>query len=303
MAKNTPDSRVIREQGGRKKRRINRFRVIMLLFFLVVTITVVIGAVLLISTPNRPDGNKANDSLFGVKNIVVEGNSRYTDAQIIEAGGVFVGQSLFFVNKRRVAQNILQSFPYVEKVTVSNSSFSNVKITITEAQPVGIVSLESDWLIVSTSGKGLEIIKSSDRRVSDYRRIKCAIPDGGGVGKPALDSRSLEIVNAVAEAARSTILDNVVEIDITDFSNIKLNWKDLINIKLGGDSNLESKLNYACKTLSRVLNSHGEDAAGQIDLRMYSETSPKAVFTPADLLTTEPSSETDATGASTAAAS
>ncbi|MDD3692939.1 MAG: FtsQ-type POTRA domain-containing protein [Oscillospiraceae bacterium] len=280
------DSRVTAKKVRHKRRRINRMRVALLLFSMVVMISVVVGAVLLVSSQGSQNSTQSDsrNAMFGIKNITVEGNTRYTDDQIIKAGDIHIGQSLFLINKRNIAENILKAYPYVDKVTVSNPSFSSIKISIEEVQPVGIISNKSGWLIVGANGKGLEQLSSSSLRLADYRRIKCTKQKGSGVARLTLDNRTLAAVNAIVTAADSSTLDAIKEIDVTDLTDIKLNWKDKINIKLGSDMSLEPKLNYARKTLDRVLSSHGSDASGQIDLSMYSETSPKAVFTPSDLL-------------------
>ncbi len=280
------DRRVRARNAKHKRRKINHMRVALLLFSMVVMILVVVGAVLLVSSQvnqNSAESGSPN-AMFGIKNIMIEGNSRYTDEQIIKAGDINVGQSLFLINKRNVAENILKAYPYVDKVTVSNPSFSTIKISIEEVQPVGIINNKLGWLIVGANGKGLEQLSDSSARVADYRKIECVKQKGNGVARLTLDDRTLAAVNAIVDAADGSTLDAVLEIDVSDLTDIKLNWKDQISIKLGGDMSLESKLNYTRKTLDRVLSSHGSDASGQIDLSMYSETSPKAVFTPSDLL-------------------
>lgn len=290
------DRRVRARNTKQKKRKINRMRVALLLFSMVVMISVVVGAVLIVSSQvnQNPAESGRNTAMFGIKSIIVKGNSRYTDEQIIKAGDIHIGQSLFFVNKRNVAENILKTYPYVDKVTVSNPSFSTIQISVEEVQPVGIINNNSGWLIVGANGKGLEQLSASSVRVADYRKIECVKQKGSGVARITLDDRTLAAVNAIVNTTDGSTLDDVWEIDVSDLTDIKLNWKSQINIKLGGDMSLESKLNYARKTLDRVLNSHGSDAAGQIDLSMYSENSPKAVFTPSDLISNDTGTTTTA---------
>ena len=273
----------------RKKRRINRFRVAVLLFVLILLIAVVIAAVLMIQSSGKPKkGSDGRDTaLFGVKSIAVEGTSHYTEAQITEAGGIYTGQSVFFVNKRRAAENILKSFPYVETVTISNPSFSQIKISIREAEPVGVIRHKSGWLIIGDNGKGLEELSADSSRLADYRVLKCNMLKNGGLGHLTLDDRSLGIIDTVAAATGGTNLEGVREVDFREFTDIKLNWRDMIQIRLGNDVSLESKLGYASKTLERVLAKNGENVEGQIDLSVYSEANPKAIFTPEELLTAQ----------------
>ncbi|MDD2362785.1 MAG: FtsQ-type POTRA domain-containing protein [Oscillospiraceae bacterium] len=287
----------------RKNRRVNRMRVAVLLFVLVLIAGAVIATVVLLNSSGKTNPNNKDDdtAVFGVKSIAVEGNSRYTDAQICESSGIFVGQSIFFVNKRRAAENILKNFPYVDKVSVSNPSLRNIKITIDEATPVGIAEHKTGWLIIGDNGKGLEQLDQNSSRLPEYHLIKCKKLEKADLGHLAVDERSLGIINSIISAENGTNLKGIKDIDVTQYTDISLNWKGTIIIRLGNDIELDSKLKFASETLERVIASNGEDAEGQIDLRMYSDSNPRSVFTPKELLDTQPQSEPTTSASATAA--
>ena len=56
---------------------------------------------------------------FRIDMIVVEGNERYTEEQIIEAAGVQKEQNLVLLNKYKVKQSIFDTLPYVETVVIN----------------------------------------------------------------------------------------------------------------------------------------------------------------------------------------
>ena len=267
----------------RKRRKLNKARVGMLLFIAVLMVFAVVLAVISSVKPGAQTGGK-DDSLFRVKSVSVKGSAHYTENEIVAASGITAGQSIFLVNKRKAAENILLNFPYVEKVTVRNTSFNQLEITIEETEPAGIIEWGSGWLVVGINGRGLEILNADSSRVGDYRIIKCPTLDGAGVGRLTLDSRSREIVNAILVSCQNSNLDGVLELDLENFSDIVLNWKNTIEIRLGSDVLLEEKLDFASSTLKRVLEDHDGGAEGRIDLRFYSQSNQKAVFTPAELL-------------------
>ncbi|MDD2417938.1 MAG: FtsQ-type POTRA domain-containing protein [Oscillospiraceae bacterium] len=288
---------------AKNKRRVNRLRVAIFLFVLVLISGAVIATVVLLNSSGKTNVDQEDDdtALFGVKSITVEGNTRYTDAQICEKSGIFVGQSIFFVNKQRSAENILKSFPYIDKVSISNPSFRSIKIGINEATPVGITEHKTGWLIIGNNGKGLEQLDPNSNRLPEYRVIKCNQLEKGGVGHITVDERSLGIINSIVAGVKGTNLEGIKSIDIMQYTDISLNWNDAVNIRLGNDIALDSKLAFTSETLSRVIAGNGEDVEGQIDLRMYSESDPRSVFTPQELLVTQTQPQTTvATSATTA---
>ena len=87
-----------------------------------------------------PDGGKPQKSPFlAVREIVVEGETRYDKEQIIQASGLFVGQSLLSVNKVQAYERIAAAFPYIESMEITNRAVDTVCVSVREATPAGAV--------------------------------------------------------------------------------------------------------------------------------------------------------------------
>ena len=56
---------------------------------------------------------------FKVDTIEVTGNSRYTDSEIAESGGIHVGDNLFLINKFGAAEEITRKLPFISSVRIS----------------------------------------------------------------------------------------------------------------------------------------------------------------------------------------
>ena len=69
---------------------------------------------------------------FRIDMIVVEGNERYTEEQIIEAAGVQKEQNLVLLNKYKVKQSIFDTLPYVETVVINRKYPDALILTVTE---------------------------------------------------------------------------------------------------------------------------------------------------------------------------
>ncbi|MGI5962814.1 MAG: cell division protein FtsQ/DivIB [Lawsonibacter sp.] len=76
---------------------------------------------------------------FQVETVVVTGNSRYTQEQVIEASGIAIGDNLYHMNKFHAAQQIRESLPYIGEVSIRRSLPSTIVITVTEWDAVARV--------------------------------------------------------------------------------------------------------------------------------------------------------------------
>ena len=93
---------------------------------------------------------------FRVNTIVVTGQERYTQDQIVEASGVGVGDNLFLLNKYAVAGNIRTALPYVDEIRINRKLPDTLLIEIKECgTPMAVVQDGFAWL-VSPSGRIVE---------------------------------------------------------------------------------------------------------------------------------------------------
>lgn len=264
---------------------------------LAVAILVMVGAnlVLFLSTPSaRKTSDRA--ALFGVKQIVVEGNTRYKEESIIGKSGIRVGDSVFSVDKKQAAENIRSAFAYAETVTVDNKkSMDTIRITIKEAVPLGVVAVEDQWVLVSTTGRGLEAWPAQSDKPLRYLYLRGTTSKQKKVGEQVLDDRSLKIANTLIEAMKAHGLEGLTEINMTDKTDIQVNWKNQITFLMGNDQNLEHKLSVIAATLPKVQKDHGEDARGTLNVRDYSDNTvqdKRIIFRPEGLVTTKPAGST-----------
>ena len=124
-----------------RRRRRGRASFPLRLLSLIVVIAAIVGALTM---------------FFRIDTIVVQGNARYTDEQIIEAAGVQKEQNLVLLNKYDVKQAIFDALPYVETVVVNRKYPDALLLTVTECvASAAIPGADGTWLM-SDSGKILE---------------------------------------------------------------------------------------------------------------------------------------------------
>ena len=283
-----------------KRRRIRRRRIIRLvtvLFVAVFLIAAIVWGIIEISKASK--GESA--SFFGVKEITVEfvdgeGTVRYAKEDIIRASGLFVNQSLLAVNKVQASNSVLQQFPYLDYVEVNNTSFSTVCIRVAEAEVLAALQLPQDWLIVGKNNHILEQV-STENLPADLPRIIGAEPTQTTLGGEAMDERSLRICSTVIESVEANELEGITVIDVTEKTNLRLWWKDRLELLLGNESNLTAQVTAFTRLLPTLVEKNGKSVAGQLDMTSYADDkseNDRAVYTPADSLK-KPAQDTENT--------
>ena len=304
----------IKETTVKKKHRISRFHLAVILFIAILAVSAGLTALLIVQAhQNRaPDVGEMSEkpSAFGVQEILVEGDTRYDEQAIIQASGIRVGQSVFSLNLKLAAQNVLSTFPYLETVDIQKVSFGTVRIALKEVEAIGARYADGSWIVVGSNGKALETLPVEGDRPPRYLYFKGATPETVTVGDAAMDEESLRIIrtlltafadfrqeaNEAEELPAVDLTEEIVEIDITDKADIRLNWKNRIVIRLGNESNLYKEINVLATSLALLQKSQGYGIAGQIDLRSYSDSDSdnnKLFYTPQDVLDSENSTPSE----------
>ena len=274
----------------RKKRRVSRFQLAIVLFIAIVVVSGAL-ALLLLTRPGAGDGNAAKPAVFGIHRITVTGETRYDAASIIAVSGIREGQSIFSVNKVKAHDHIMAHFPYIERVEVGNTSFDTVEIRVWEVESVGAMYAGGEWLVVGSNNKGVETLPIQGDRPNRYLYFKGAEPADGKLGGKAMSDHSFKIVTTLMDSMAKHGLTDVVEIDLTEISNIKLNWKNQITILLGNETNLDDEVGVLTSMLPELLKNNGNSVKGVFDLRSYSDDNKdndRGIFTPADVLASQP---------------
>ena len=70
---------------------------------------------------------------FRVNTVVVSGNSRYAEAEVIQSSGVEQGDNLFALNKYQISRQIYTQLPYVDEVSIHRKLPDTLLIQVTES--------------------------------------------------------------------------------------------------------------------------------------------------------------------------
>lgn len=115
---------------------------------------------------------------FRVDRIVVSGQQRYTEQEIVEVTGVQQDDNLYLLNKLDISNNLLKKLPYIEMVQISRKLPDTLLIEVQECDvPLAIVQDNEAWLI-SPKGKIVEHLEQSESEsIPEYvaRNALCSV--------------------------------------------------------------------------------------------------------------------------------
>ena len=97
--------------------------------------------------------------LFKIDTIQVVGESRYDPQEIISLSGVEKGENLITIDTAEGEAAIMSRMPYLETVQIKRKIPSTVNIEVTEAQAAGCIAYQNQYVIISGSGKVLELAR------------------------------------------------------------------------------------------------------------------------------------------------
>lgn len=190
--------------------------------------------------------------LFKCEEIKVEGTTRYTENEIIEASGLKYGENIFISDKSAAAEKIEKNYPYIEKADITFSIPNAINIKVTEATPKYYIQSGNKYYIISKESKLLEF---SDSKVLDIPSIKgCKIlnQNVGEIAKVEND-KIITVLNEVATSMENNNVVGVKEIDLSNMSEIELNFENRITIVIGMPEYIDYKIKTAMKIIETKL--------------------------------------------------
>lgn len=93
---------------------------------------------------------------FKVETIIVEGNSHYTEEEIIAATNIQLGENLFSIKQNDISKNITYVLPYIQSIEIKLHLPTGIKLVVQEQ--IGMVQLVTEQGIwyMGVQGKLLE---------------------------------------------------------------------------------------------------------------------------------------------------
>jgi len=199
--------------------------------------------------------------LFQVRNITVMGCNSLTEEQVEALSGLEYGQSIFFVDTEAVME-ALKADPYVNPVSVAIKYPYTVAIEIHERTPAAYIDVSGMRLTIDSEAVLLSVDANPAGEVKPM--VTGISTDRFEVGQPlGNDAYKRKVFSDLLSALKDCQLD-VVSIDMTYTSSVKLQTSGGFIVQLGNADALATKLSLACYALDELAGQ--EKTAGIIDV-------------------------------------
>ena len=186
--------------------------------------------------------------LFQIGDYRVDGESIYSQEELVEAFGYQPGENMFQFKISEVEEQMLQKLPYLESIKVRRSLPKTVVFIVTPAQEKYCIETAAGTLVLS---ENLRILRSAQAAESGLCTISGLQPEKTDIGQTLStgDATTDELVKTVLDALNASELSPLTALDFTDPYDIQLTYDGRIRIKLGTTAQLDYKLEMIKKTL------------------------------------------------------
>ena len=202
--------------------------------------------------------------LFNIKTIIVEGNKKIGQKEIISLSQIQLEENTFKLSKNRIIKQIKEN-PYIDKVTITRKLPSNIIIEVEEREPIYLLEYAGSYVCLDKQGYMLEI---------NTEKLELPILQGAVTETSEFiagnrlcieDLEKLTSLLKVMELAKINELTSLItRIDIENKENIKLIFETKDKVAyLGDNSNLIDKIPLVKKILEE-----NEGKAGEIFVNM-----------------------------------
>ena len=211
--------------------------------------------------------------LFKIETIAVEinGESTYTQQQVVQALGVAVGDNLFGFQDEKTADALQQNLPYLENVTIKRKLPGGVEVLAQPAVECYALNSDSGWVVLSETFKVLRISAEIPQGLTLVLGAQALAPVAGQAMDLG-DAERLQALQSLTQQLSAQAFLPVSEIDLTDTLELSFLYDGRIRVLLGTSNELAEKIEWA-KYLVTPENpqSLGETERGTLDVSSRNE--------------------------------
>ncbi len=180
---------------------------------------------------------------FKVDQVLVTGNSRYTQAEIVAASGIEKGDNLILLDKYRVSQSIYTSLPYISEVRINRKLPDTLVVDVTETAASAVIRSGGSWWRINSHGKVLE--ETSD--IAGCIRITGLTAQDPAVGQPLKltegGNLSLErLLELLGELESRGMMERTGSIDAGETRCLALQYDDRLRVEMHYNADFGVKL-------------------------------------------------------------
>lgn len=239
------NNKKVDKSKGQKKKKKSKKKFIKFLIILII-----IGIIIFL----------LNSNLFAITKVVVQNNSKVTRQKAEEIANFKSYKNIFWINTRKIENEIKNSSAYVEEVEVSRKLPNTAVITIKERVPKYMLQFADSYVYINNQGYMLEVSTENINLpiILGFKTDLSNIEVGNRLDIE--DLKKLEIIIKIVETANiNEVGQYITKIDISDEKNYTLILEEIQKtVYLGDCSNLNTRMLYLNGIIDYYRNTPGE---------------------------------------------
>lgn len=191
--------------------------------------------------------------LLRVGTVTIEGNVRYTDAEILRASGVKVGDSMLLIGRDKLLRKITAACPHVEQIELTKTYPAALAIRVTEIGAVYFTQVRDRVCTLDASLRVIECADAADGLIElRLPEIKSAIEGSTLVFADAEDDARVRASLDVLGGADDVLSFDCI--DLRDRYNITAYAAGRAEVLFGDDADLAVKFRIAKQIYADAMN-------------------------------------------------
>ena len=182
-------------------------------------------------------------SIFNIKEIIVENNSKVTTEEIAKLSTLEVGMNMFKYSNSTI-ENLIKGNAYIENVKIKKSITGVITLNITERKPTYMLKFANAYVYINNQGYMLELTETPIELpiIIGFETPGEQIKEGNRLAISDLEKLE-DVIKIVNSASETPISKLITTIDITDKTDYKLELASENKIvRFGGATNINVKL-------------------------------------------------------------
>ncbi len=182
--------------------------------------------------------------VFRIESIEVEGDTIYTQEQIIASFSPQIGDNLFLFNDAQVVENMQTALPYLAEVEIKRTIPGRVKITVINSVKTYCAQNQGVWVVFDENLRALEISAEQPVDLTVIEGVTLVSPVA--LGK-SIETESIEQGQAlfsVKAALEKSEITPINSIDVEDLLNISMMYNGKIKLIVGSTSEIDDKISF-----------------------------------------------------------
>lgn len=236
--KREEERRRLEKQAQKAKKRRNGSNIIY--YILLGIVAAIIFAILSVTV------------LFNAEQIIVEGETVYSEEEIIKASGLTGTENLVRLNLSGIDKRITDALVSLDSAVVTKQFPNAIKITVKPAEPMANFYYAGKNYVISHVGRVMQIESSAAdcMEVVGYRPGESVVV---GDYITAADPEQDTMVATITEVIEKLEFPEITQLNISDPLSITMTYENRVLIRLGNMLQLEEKLTMAKEVIEKYI--------------------------------------------------